>query len=39
MGFGTGFLMCRMVEPGCVGLNGARAPYGRGTGSEPSFGM
>lgn len=36
IGFGTGFLMCLMVEPGWEGLKGARAPYGFGRGRSIS---
>ena len=39
MGFGSGFRVWRIVDPGWVGLKGAKAPYGRGIGSEPSLGM
>ena len=40
IGFMIGFLMCRKLDPGSVGLNGACAPYGLGTGnSDSSSGM
>ena len=40
IGLIIGFLICLIFEPGSEGLNGARAPYGLGTGnSDSSSGM